>query len=111
MSIGDGAFSGSYLQEMYCYAENVPETGEDCFSENHLFNATLYVPESALDAYWNSAEWCDFGNIMPINNAVSAVIAEGNYYLKNVGSGKFLTGANNWGTQASLGEYGICVTL
>lgn len=110
--VGAYAFSECYnMQEMYCYAENVPETGENCFLETPMSNVTLYVPESALDAYWNSAQWCDFGNIMPINNAVSAVIAEGNYYLKNVGSGKFLTGDNNWGTQASLGEYGICVTL
>lgn len=110
--VGAYAFSECYnMQEMYCYAENVPETGENCFLETPMSNATLYVPENALDAYWNTAQWCDFGNIMPINNAVSAVIAEGNYYLKNAGSGKFLTGDNDRGTQASLGEYGICVTL
>ena len=40
-----------------------------------------------------------------------AEIADGDYYLKNVGSGKFLTGANDWGTQASLGEYGLSITL
>ncbi len=42
---------------------------------------------------------------------VYAEIAGGDYYLKNVGSGKFLTGANDWGTQASLGEYGLSITL
>jgi len=42
---------------------------------------------------------------------VYAEIANGDYYLKNVGSGKFLTGANDWGTQASLGEYGLSITL
>ena len=40
-----------------------------------------------------------------------AEIADGDYYLKNVGSGKFLTGANDWGTQVSLGEYGLSITL
>ena len=42
---------------------------------------------------------------------VYAEIANGDYYLKNVGSGKFLTGANDWGTQVSLGEYGLSITL
>ena len=42
---------------------------------------------------------------------VYAEIANGDYYLKNVGSGKFVTGANDWGTQASLGEYGLSITL
>ncbi|MBO5679580.1 MAG: hypothetical protein J6S11_06450 [Bacteroidaceae bacterium] len=32
-------------------------------------------------------------------------------YLKNVGSGKFLTAANWWGTCASLGEHGLDMTL
>ena len=40
-----------------------------------------------------------------------AYIADGDYYLRNVGSDKYLTGANSWGTKASLGEYGIRVTL
>ncbi len=35
----------------------------------------------------------------------------GNYYLKNVESGRFLAGGNSWGTQASLIEHGEYVTL
>ncbi len=35
----------------------------------------------------------------------------GNYYLKNVESGKYLAGGNSWGTQASLIEHGEHVTL
>ncbi len=35
----------------------------------------------------------------------------GNYYLKNVESGKYLGAANSWGTQASLVEHGEHVTL
>lgn len=38
-------------------------------------------------------------------------IPDGNYYMKNVASGKFLVGANDWGTRASLGEHGVEVTL
>ncbi len=36
---------------------------------------------------------------------------EGNYYLYNPSTGLFLMGANDWGTQASLGETGIDFTL
>ena len=34
------------------------------------------------------------------------VIADGTYYIKNVASGNFLTGANSWGTQASVAPSG-----
>ncbi len=33
--------------------------------------------------------------------------AAGTYYLYNVGTGKWLCGGNNWGTHASVGDYGI----
>ncbi len=36
---------------------------------------------------------------------------DGNYYLKNVQSGKYLGAGNSWGTQASLVEHGEHVTL
>ena len=42
---------------------------------------------------------------------VYAEIENGDYYLQNVGSGKFLVGANSWGTQASLGQRGVSITL
>ena len=37
--------------------------------------------------------------------------AAGTFYLYNVGTGKWLCGANNWGTHASVGDYGVDVTL
>ena len=40
-----------------------------------------------------------------------AEVAEGDFYLYNVESGKFLNGANSWGTQASLCDAGQYVTL
>ena len=33
--------------------------------------------------------------------------AAGTYYLYNVGTGKWLCGGNNWGTHASVGDYGM----
>lgn len=34
-------------------------------------------------------------------------LASGTYYMKNVAAGKYLTGGNAWGTQASLGVHGL----
>lgn len=38
---------------------------------------------------------------------ITGTPAAGDYYFKNVESGKFLGGANDWGTQASLIDHGI----
>ena len=36
----------------------------------------------------------------------AAELADGTYYIKNVASGLYLTGANDWGTRASVGNAG-----
>ena len=38
-------------------------------------------------------------------------VGAGDFYLYNVGAGKFLNGGNSWGTQASLNYVGIETTL
>ena len=40
-----------------------------------------------------------------------ATLADGNYYLYNVASGKWLGGGNSWGTQASLLKHANYFTL
>ncbi len=49
--------------------------------------------------------------LMAVSTCMFAQFADGNYYLKNVESGKFLAGSNSWGTQASLIEHAEYVTL
>ena len=59
-SIGDEAFSLCYsLTDIYCYAESVPAADESVFS-NINYNATLYVPQSAMASYQNAAPWSSF---------------------------------------------------
>ncbi len=41
----------------------------------------------------------------------STTIAAGDYYIMNAATGKFLGGANSWGTQASVIEHGIPFTV
>ena len=52
-SIGDGAFIGTGLKDMYCHAEQVPETGANIFNYSNR-KATLYVPAASVDAYGNA---------------------------------------------------------
>ena len=66
-SIGYKAFYGcSGLTEVYCIADNVPETGDYVFDGCPVASATLYVPESAIDNYRATSPWNGFGTILPL---------------------------------------------
>ena len=66
-SIGDWAFAWcESLKEVICYAEEVPELGEDVFYKVPQSEATLYVPASALGDYQVAEQWKKFGTILPI---------------------------------------------
>jgi hypothetical protein len=63
-SIGEisyNAFSNCAIKNVYCYATNVPKTGNSAFT--NISNATLYVPESAIEKYRNANIWKNFGSI------------------------------------------------
>ena len=61
-SIGDWAFSYCLgLTEVYCNAENVPNTSATAFDHTNISNATLIVPGSSVAAY--KATWSGFGTI------------------------------------------------
>ena len=66
-SIGELAFKECLnLNDVYCYAEQVPETGKDVFVSSNYTNATLHVPAASVDAYSNAEQWKDFGNIVAL---------------------------------------------
>ena len=66
-SIGELAFKECLnLNDVYCYAEQVPETGKDVFMSSNYTNATLHVPAASIDAYSNAEQWKDFGNIVAL---------------------------------------------
>lgn len=45
-------------------------------------------------------------------NYISSIdLPNGTYYLKNVGSGKYLTAGNNWGTRGSFSDNGLNIAL
>ena len=58
--IGEGAFLHcSSLTDMYYYAEQMPETGNDIFDVSN-YRATLHVPADLVDAFSNAEQWNNF---------------------------------------------------
>ena len=75
-SIGDLAFANCQkIENVYCYAEEVPSTNYDAFDESDIENANLYVPASAIKAYQTTDPWSDFGTINSIEgiNGIESV--------------------------------------
>ena len=63
-SIGISAFEKcSKLENVYCYAEEVPSTHATAFEESSINSSTLYVPTSSLSSYKTTAPWSGFGKI------------------------------------------------
>ena len=74
--IGDLAFSYcSGLNEVYCYAENVPETSSSAFKNSSISSAKLYVPKASLEAYKTTAPWSGFGKIEELPVCATPTIA------------------------------------
>ena len=67
--IGNYAFTNcSKLTDVYCYAEQVPNT-EYVLSEKAIMTAaTLHVPAASLEAYKATRPWSEFGTIVGMND-------------------------------------------
>ena len=62
--IDDGIFwKSQYVENVYCYAENVPKVGKNSFRAK---KATLHVPASSFNAYVADEFWSEFGLIVPL---------------------------------------------
>ncbi len=53
--------------DMYCYAQDVPNTYSNAFNQSNIGNATLHVPAASVDNYKTTSPWNKFGNIVPIS--------------------------------------------
>ena len=58
----------SKLENVYCYAENVPSTDATAFEESNIASSTLHVPGSALSLYEATAPWSGFGTIKALDD-------------------------------------------
>ena len=66
-SIGEFAFLDcSGLTDVWCYAENVPNTNSDAFYNSPIGSATLHVPAGSVEAYSTTFPWSNFGSIVVI---------------------------------------------
>jgi len=66
-SIEEGAFAGcTGIEEVYCYAEEIPVIAPDAFEGSNIGNAILYVPEALVETYKATAPWNGFKEIRPL---------------------------------------------
>ena len=73
-AIGDYAFiCCSGLKDVYCYAENVPATGDYAFSGSSISSATLHVPAASVETYKVTEPWSGFGTIVALTNEETAI--------------------------------------
>ena len=56
------------LLDMFCYAENVPQTGDYLFDRSNIANATLHVPAGSVSAYQATEPWNQFKAIVPLDD-------------------------------------------
>lgn len=68
-SIGRFAFSYcSGLKDYYVWAEKVPSTNSNSFSNTNIENATLHVPAASVEIYRQTDPWSGFGRIVPLTD-------------------------------------------
>ena len=68
-SIGGAAFGNcTNMTDVYCYAKDVPNTGDNAFDGTPTETSILHVPASAVEAYRAAWPWSDFKEIVPLDD-------------------------------------------
>lgn len=68
-NIGNWAFTSTTLNDVYCYAEQVPNTFDgNLFVNSPIEEATLHVPASSINDYKSTAPWSSFMNIVALTD-------------------------------------------
>ena len=62
------------LADVYCLAENVPNTASNAFDGSYIELATLHVPATSVDAYKSAEPWKNFKEITYIEGTGPVVI-------------------------------------
>jgi hypothetical protein len=74
-AIGEGAFYNcTGLTDVYCYAEKVPSTGADVFTNSNISNATLHVHAASIAAYKAQAPWSSFKSVVSLPTCATPTI-------------------------------------
>ena len=100
-SINDGAFgSCDNLTDVYCLAENVPQTNSSAFIFSPIDQATLHVPEQSIDSYKAVFPWSGFKNI--VGDATGITRIYNNYVQVQQGNGHITVEGVEDGTMVSV---------
>ena len=109
-SIGNQAFAGCKSLKSFTVMGANPDAislGDDVFQGVDLKSATLYVPRGSKDLYGNAPVWKEFGTIKEVRGLVdpSFMTIENGVmvYVYNIGTGRYLTAGEAYGTQAVVG--------
>lgn len=82
--------------------------GESVFGSVDLSGATLFVPQGNRDYLSTAVQWRDFGRIQEqrtLSHGVYAELATNTlFYIYNVGTGRYLTRGEAYGTQAIVDD-------
>ena len=90
--IGDRAFAKcSGLKDFYCYAFNVPDTGNNLFTNSPIGTARLHVPGRSIEAYRATEPWSSFGEILPITHILTYVVDDEVYKTYEIEYGESIT--------------------
>ena len=58
------------ISDVYCYAENVPNTSSDAFEGSYIDYVTLHVPAASVDDYKAAEPWKNFKSIVDLDGNV-----------------------------------------
>lgn len=77
-NIGNESFGGcNAINNVYCYASNVPNTSINAFKDTPISQATLYVPKLNIDQYRAIKPWSDFKSVKGLSEdtAVETILS------------------------------------
>ena len=81
------------------------------FRNTRLANATLYVPVGSKELYAAAPYWKNFGNIVEIRTTPQPSFAplktDEPVYIYNIGTRRYITNGEAYGTQAVVGKEGL----
>ena len=109
--LGEGAFNGCTKLTTFTVNNPAPQgmaVGTSLFADIDLSAATLYIPQGTRSYFTQSETWNSYGTIKEMRDHTRGSFAEletsKDFYLYNVGTGRFLTMGEAWGCQAIVGK-------
>lgn len=81
-NIGNESFGEcNAINNVYCYASNVPNTSINAFKDSPISQASLYVPNLNIEQYRATKPWSDFKSINSLsdNSAIDDILSNKEY--------------------------------